>query len=169
MRRIGRIAGNLATIISALASIASIVFWARSMGREDRIVHYDGARVFSTHISFGAVDSNLMQHTCSYWETPKHTLGWQFASRPFALSAHDSSLRKQFGLTGFIVGSDPCYHLYLPLWAICLATALLPVGHMMCWRVLRRRVARGHCRGCGYDLRATPQRCPECGVVGVIG
>jgi hypothetical protein len=58
--------------------------------------------------------------------------------------------------------------LTIPYYALALAFAPLP-----CWAALRRarraaRRRRGCCTACGYDLRASPARCPECGA-GVTG
>jgi hypothetical protein len=50
----------------------------------------------------------------------------------------------------------------LPLGAILLATAVLPLAW---FRRTSKRPTAGFCTNCGYDLCATPERCPECGVV----
>jgi hypothetical protein len=60
------------------------------------------------------------------------------------------------------------YHVVaIPLYVPAMASALLPAGRLFGLlrrrrRAVRRRAAR-QCAHCGYDCRATPDRCPECG------
>jgi len=54
----------------------------------------------------------------------------------------------------------------LPHWlalAIVLLLLLFPLFRVLAVLKARRRVQRGQCFACGYDVRAAPQRCSECG------
>ena len=57
----------------------------------------------------------------------------------------------------------------VPLWFIVLCSGGLPVAKAVSYMRRRRWAARGRCSRCGYDLRATPERCPECGTSDVKG
>jgi hypothetical protein len=51
----------------------------------------------------------------------------------------------------------------IPIWFLLPLLGFLP-GRAVVRRLRERRHARvGTCRVCGYDLRASPERCPECG------
>jgi hypothetical protein len=53
----------------------------------------------------------------------------------------------------------------IPYWSLFLPLGLLPLLRLIQQRRIRGLAARGLCTICGYDLRATPDRCPECGTV----
>jgi hypothetical protein len=56
-------------------------------------------------------------------------------------------------------------YLHSPRWFPLVVTAILPTLAIAAFAVRRRRFRRrpGYCVSCGYDLRASPDRCPECG------
>lgn len=50
-----------------------------------------------------------------------------------------------------------------PGWVVLLVAAVPVVLRVRRSRRTIRWAAEGRCRSCGYDLRASPDRCPECG------
>ena len=68
-------------------------------------------------------------------------------------------------LSGNLIGSfkQSTRGIIVPAWSLATVLALPAVVPL--WRRVRarRRQAEMRCRTCGYDLRATPTRCPECG------
>jgi hypothetical protein len=153
---------NGLALLSLLLCIAMVVLWVRSVDHwDDKSIGPNATIVSQNH--------NL---TLYVTETvnPPHPLspGEDWASREFfgfgwwkwAASAADASGRKI--LYGYTTGY------WVKDWLIVVITGFLPASAFILWFNTRRQTNRGKkniCRVCGYDLRATPYRCPECGTV----
>ena len=85
------------------------------------------------------------------WYGPQYV--WRFEATKFD------------GVNGNLLGATDwttAYRLAFPHWAMALLLGARPAW-VAIRRLRRRRRKSGFCAGCGYDLRATPGRCPECG------
>ncbi len=91
----------------------------------------------------------LINHPQLGDETP----GWERLG--FAYGSGNVSQHQAWGQFWFL-------EIIVPNWALALLFAACPAVVMRQRRRERRRVAAGLCV-CGYDLRASADRCPECG------
>jgi hypothetical protein len=170
---------NLLTALSLLAFVGLAVLWVRSYFVLDTVrwVHAHGPMVTGwtdVYSSAGAIGAGRM--TLSFGSAmPQPVQDW------FA--------RQQSGSTGWrrapvrvrgqwaenllprrmsIARAHPAFgsrqeFVQVPYWLVTLFTLPLPAARARRWALRRRRRAQNRCLDCGYDLRATPGPCPECG------
>jgi hypothetical protein len=86
---------------------------------------------------------------------------WFGTDRGFSL---DHSVDGELDKNGEINDLGLEYKFFFSYWLLILIFAIAP-GIWLFKRIRRSRIKPGHCAKCGYDLRATPYRCPECGAL----
>jgi hypothetical protein len=175
---------NLLTVLSVLLCAAAVVLWVRGHIVEDRLVwrNVNGARWVSSapgHLVIGFELANW-----SAWPTNGHGVHYEsgppqpvaeHVARMLVLSIGPRDTFEQRQGMGFgwyrwrpVSRASHFARLVVPLWAVVVVTGALPL-----WRAVRTRLRprrrSGLCHACGYDLRATPDKCPECGALAAAG
>ncbi|HEY7118297.1 MAG TPA: hypothetical protein VH475_17040 [Tepidisphaeraceae bacterium] len=181
MKRLLRILLNAATVVSLVLCVATAVLWVRSRWTADVAGHWSRTGVPISDTLWSANGFISLRH----WEPPANSRvqvrarGWFYGHGPAAqddpsrfLYSRDS--RRLLGVTYFdytwMRPRGPFdgvreRALLVPYWLLLVVFGAPAVIRLLSRGHRRRaaRVAAGLCPACGYDLRATPQRCPECG------
>ena len=174
---------NLAAAGALLLAIATCVFWSRSYRLSDKVTWTRDHNWSSLRSAQGHVVFHLYQ--ADRWSGgPGEPRGFRYirdaAGAPtlellgvFFLCSDASARLVHWDRGGFAwtrrsSSGSLIVTAVAPFWSVALATAMPPMGwaglRLRSRRHARRRKSQGLC-DCGYDLRATPHRCPECGRV----
>jgi hypothetical protein len=169
---------NLLTSLSLLLFVAACALWVRSYCRSDtwllaRLVHAndpqgdlgpaDRYAVVTLSVSRGRARVEVFDQ---WFPAGESVPRWELSSGPpRTLYTGGDSVWNRMGFERPDLGPDAA-EWTVPLWLPSAVTGALPASRTArLYRAARRRhrARAGRCRACGYDLRATPDRCPECG------
>ena len=188
----GRRLLDILTALSLLLCVAAVALWVRSYRVADGVpvlMRGDGwrldswhGRLFVTRVRMGALERVYVR------VAPPTVGGARFDdSRRPALTAKLRAVQSDadaemiatpllafppaspgnafgFGRVGATLGAGKgAWTTTVPYWSVCALLALPPMLRQYVRRRDRRRAEAGLCPACGYDLRGTPGRCPECG------
>jgi hypothetical protein len=160
---------NVVTVLSLLLCVAVVTLWVRSLMASDTLLRHnavdDGTHTVVTQWSFSTVNGSLALHH-GWQKLPTENAGfavpgvlWEWAPDDAAGTVW-GGFGFEFDSGGDSSNSIASLSLEVPFWLPVVLFGLAPAVWL--FRRLRRRPA-GLCPRCGYDLRATPDRCPECG------
>jgi hypothetical protein len=175
MKRFLRHLFTFCSAVSLLLWLVLCVLWVRSYFRVERInftVDENGMRqTTSLLVTRGFI---IVQHVRQGRLTAWPPEGFEFeklgSPRPPSAFRDDRPPR-QFGWAGFDLryyrgeaywGRSSLY-VTVPIWFGAACAGSLPTFRTIHSLRRRYRQVSGRCLKCGYDLRASPERCPECG------
>ena len=146
--------------------VAVGVLWARSYWAHDYVTLSTSTGDFGTFLgNFRGdigVDTAGTFSPLADWEIGDNT--GTLTPRLLEEEWYDFTLDPGHRLLGvrwkhFMVGASPMWQFGISHGLLAALTAVMPI-----WWLLRSRgPAPGHCKACGYDLRGSPEACPECG------
>jgi hypothetical protein len=161
LRRIHRFRKRAVIILSAVLGAVALEAAVRSEWHEDgagwRRLRDDGrwCEELRLHSSAGRVMFSAERWQITVVEYPAGF--FTYTALPYA----PGPLR---GLLGFHMRTGARFiQVDVPYWFLVALFAFAPVWAAVGVLDARRVTRRGRCLTCGYDLRATPDRCPECG------
>jgi hypothetical protein len=153
---------HLLAAVSLLIFVGAGVLWIRSLWIGDTINIYRGHSQFMLQTTrAGSIDLGLntpisLVPEISHFRRPMTPYDGK--------NAFD---RPQLKFAGIGVGWPspgwPYYWVRLPFWCAMILSAILPAWWIVWYRRRRHLKFPGLCAKCGYDLRASAHRCPECG------
>jgi hypothetical protein len=169
---------TLFSVVALLLCAAVCALWVRSCWRYDELIWTRRERVGSSgeYLSVGMVSEagQLDFHSQWYAENPVRVSDWPADGvverrRGWSVMPAIRGRYNHLSRWGFYYGSIRrpdlvSRGLLMPHWCVVGFTGLA-AGLGFRWSWHHGRPGRGRCRACGYDLRSTPDRCPECGMV----